>query len=308
MATRLRTYVLVFLAGVVVALGVGVAAGTFLGGGPAESEPGAVDAYRSSSVLVNVSDPSGEVSVDAGTSDRVVVIDVGHRNGIDDATVQPLIEALVSNGHRVRFYDPVTPTGRALNDTLRDAHAFVSIAPSSGFTQGEIRGIAAFEASGGRVLLVQGPQAASTAAGLFGGNFVDPMAPLGGELGVGFGPGYLFNMADNDHNYRSIFATPTGDGPLTEGVDRVTFTGARPVLAGDGAGALVGTDGTVLSTTREAGSHAVVAREDGVVAIGDASFMGAGSVREADNEVLLGNVVEFLVTGAEDPDEPGPGR
>jgi hypothetical protein len=67
---------------------------------------------------------------------------------------------------------------------------------------------------------------------------------------------------------------------------------------------MVGSEGTTLSSTRRTGEYAVAVRNGDVAAIGDTSFLAREDVYEADNEVLVGNLADFLVSGDKEPGAP----
>lgn len=288
---------------------------------PAWSEPAAP--YNGSAVdpadgLASVPAAEGTVEADAATGEKVVLIDMAHGNAVEESDVQPLVDALVDAGHSVRFRGATGPgPDGTLNDSLAGADAFVSIAPNQRFTPAEARGVADFARRGGRVLLVAEPTTASLPTPLAGpvpggqpgaGGTTGTLTQVSSQFDVAVGTGYLYNMAENANNYQHVYATPAGGGPLVEGVDRVVLQRATRVTPASGVGAsLTATDGTRLSSTREAGTYAVAARSGDVAVVGDASVLEPGTVRLADNEAFVGNLVEHLVTGTKRPAPPGSG-
>ncbi|MFC7172905.1 hypothetical protein ACFQL0_05175 [Haloplanus litoreus] len=117
-------------------------------------------------------------------------------------------------------------------------------------------------------------------------------------------------MQENDNNYKSIYAEPASNAGLADGVERVVVREAVPVRTSRGTPVLVGADGTHLSTTRDPGQYAILARsQDGnVTAVGDTGFISRENAYDADNEVLIGNIADFLVNGEKTsgaPKEPG---
>jgi hypothetical protein len=113
-------------------------------------------------------------------------------------------------------------------------------------------------------------------------------------------------MDENDLNYQRVYAEPTGDAPLAEGVDRAVFPSATPVGTAVGGGAVLRPiEGSELSTTRAATEAPLLVRNDEVVMIGDADFLSPDNARRADNDALIGNLADFLVTNDRTP--PGAG-
>jgi hypothetical protein len=114
-------------------------------------------------------------------------------------------------------------------------------------------------------------------------------------------------MENNDASYLSVRVEPDGAATLTNGVEEVVFRGAARVGTADGSTALATAETSRLSTTRESGSYGVAARSGSLAVIGDSSFLEPENADRADNNVLIGNLADFLVTG-ENPDGSfGPG-
>lgn len=261
-------------------------------------DPGAITA--------STPETTGSISMSADASDAVVLVDMGHDNDVSEEQIGPAIRALSRNGAEVRFLTRDQARGPGFNESLRQADAFVSISPQQSFTGEQLAGLSAFADGGGRVLLLGEPMS----MGLTGIFFVPtesgspaPMASVTSEFGMAVGNGYLYNMAENANNYRSVYATPGAGSGLTEGVDRVvlregtTLSGGQPILTA--------TEGTTLSTNREAATYPVAATSGNVTAVGDATFFTETGYQQADNEVLTGNLLDFLVSGDKVAGVPG---
>jgi hypothetical protein len=225
---------------------------------------------------------------DDGTDHR---LSVGSLGGVD-RSVSPLVSALVENGHEVVFYDGGPTSNVKLSQTLEDADAFLTVG-SATYTPTERNTLEQFVDGGGRTLIVSNPGSTGDVAQIAsaGGLYTDP--------------GYLYNLEQNDNNHLGVYAEPAGDSSLTDGVDRVVLRGATPVGSSSGDAVLETTNGTTLSTTRKAGTYGVAARNDNVAVIGDAAFLTPENVHRVDNDVLAGNLADFLVTGEEPTTEFG---
>ncbi|MEF8856376.1 MAG: DUF4350 domain-containing protein [Haloplanus sp.] len=275
-----------------------------------ESDPVTVEnqQFQPGTILPDETAEEGEISMESDATGKTVLVDVGHQNGVTKTQLEPLLSTLVENGHRIRFY---RGQRQSLNESLRAADAFLVASPQQRYTSDELAGIEAFTDAGGRVLVMGDPPSVQVSGGfLFGLGSLQPTAPrttaLGSTYGVGYGSGYLYNMAENDNNYKSIFARPAGDTELTSNVDRVVMREAVPLRTAGATSALVGTDGTRLSTTRDPGEYAVLARSGNVVAVGDTDFVARENAYDADNDVLIGNLADFLVDGEKEPGAPTP--
>ena len=64
-------------------------------------------------------------------------------------------------------------------------------------------------------------------------------------------------------------------------------------------------EGSELSTTRSATEAPLLVRTDGVVMVGDSDFLSPENAQRADNDALIGNLADFLVSNDRTP--PGPG-
>jgi hypothetical protein len=286
-------------------------------GGDANPRPQNPASFQPANIVPQDLGQNGSVSIDAGSDEKVVLIDRAHDNDFEREEIEPMVDALVAQGYEVRFHGGGGPGGAPrsagpgssspLNSSLRDADAFVVISPDRPFTDAAQRGIADFAERGGRVALLGEPTSPSPAiTSIFGpaprSTATSQMTPLSSRFGMSLSTGYLYNMYENGNNFQNVYATASGDGPLTAGVDRVLLDRATEIaVGGDASVAVSATDRTALSTTRQQGRYPVAAVNDNVVLIGDTSFLTPANYQYADNEVLIGNLAEFLVSGEKEP-------
>ncbi|MFD1589017.1 GldG family protein [Halorientalis brevis] len=260
-----------------------------------------------SSHLVDVPDQTGNVTVDAGAESKVVVIDRSHANGFTRAQIQPFVRSLVEAGHEVRFHGSGKQQqfqSKGINRSLRGADALVVIAPQKPFASGEVKGVTDFANRGGRVLMLAEPSRTEVSGGLMSGISVTQVSTeltsIASQFDVAVGTGYLYNMHENANNFQHVYATPPNESQSIEGVERAVFQRATPVAA-NGSSAevlLTATNRTRLSTTRANEQYGVAARSGNATVIGDATFLSPSNYATADNEVLIGHAIEFLVTGS----------
>jgi hypothetical protein len=315
----------VVLVGIV---GVAAAAGPLLetDGSPTTTSTEVPSAFEAGSISVDSSEAAGEVAVQAASSGDVVVIDTAHGNDQSTEKVQTLERVLVENGYEVRYHGsgsnsaaagrtgsiggaPGSESGQSkMNESLRDADAYVIINPSSQYDRSEAASVRAFADAGGRVLIMSDPGSLSIAGllaqalGANTGSSADALTPVSSQFGVGVGSGYLYNMAEYDSNYQTIYASGTNSS-LSEGVDRVSVDRAAPVFASpDATVALTTSADTELSDSGMARKYAVAARNQDVSIVGDTSILDPARLQHADNEVFVGNLIEFLVGGTVQPD------
>ncbi|MFB6103024.1 MAG: DUF4350 domain-containing protein [Haloplanus sp.] len=295
----------VFVVIVVVLVG-GAAVAPYVLGSTSEPEPVTLEneQFQPATILPDETPEQGEISMGSDATGKTILVDVGHENSVSKSKLEPLLSTLVENGHRVRFY---RGQRASLNESLRSADAFLVVSPRQRYTNDELAGVEAFTDAGGRVLVMGDPPSVQVSGGLLFGR-IQPTAPrttsLGSTYGIAYGSGYLYNMEENDNNYQSIYATPASGSGLADGVERAVMREAVPLRTADGTRVLVGSQGTTLSTTRDTGQYAVVVRSGNVTAVGDTDFVSRKNAYDADNEVLLGNLADFLVDGDKRPGAP----
>jgi len=258
-------------------------------------------------VTVAEADAEGEITMDSDAESKTILIDRAHANQISNEKLSTLVNALVANGHEVEYVTQEQARGPEWNESLRDADALLIANPNRPYTPGQLAGVEAFADAGGRVVMLSDP-ASIRQFGIFGSGVQqqsndDPA--LASEFGISAQSGYLFNMHEYQGTFKSVYAAP-GNGPLAEGVDRVVVRDAAAVSTADGQTALRAGERTRLSTTRRAGTYGVAVRSGSVTMVGDTDFLAPESAYVADNEVFIGNLADFLVSGEKTENAPAP--
>jgi hypothetical protein len=291
------------------------------GGGPTEGQniqgqsPGQ---FQPESVNPDVDPETGEIAVDADDGTKKILIDTLHGNAFDRDDIEPVVEALAEAGHTVDF----APSGgsdsggfgssASYNATLQEYDALLVINPTEGFTEAERAGLQTYIDNDGRVVVLGEP----TQTGISGGGLVASLSTtsfgandLTGEYGARMGAEALFNVDDdaNDNGFKSILATPESTSSLSEGVDTVTFENAGYIVRTGESDATVlytAADGTKTLETRRNGTYATVVRNDNMVFVSDSDFVDQDEVYDADNEVFVSNLLDFLTSGDKPDDVP----
>lgn len=306
LATRFGVFVGVVALIVVGAVVVGfVAADT-----PAEPVDATVDNdYYTASDLVRettLQPRSGEIELRPGPSRTVLIATDRPRRD-----VEPIVTALVRNGHEVRFFEagsggtPLvgvsivggiapqpapTADSAELATELESVDGFLVVGDPQ-FESSDVDAVEEFVDAGGRLLVATDSQA-STPFGFGAGDGADSLLD---RFGIAVGNGYLYNMAENDANYQRVYADFDG------GDHQVVVDGATPVWSGDGTPLATTTEATRYSTTREADSFDVAVRSGNVVVVGDTDVVRSTNYNRADNEQLLGQVLTVLTSGPPEP-------
>lgn len=284
----------------------GAAAVPFVSGGDATDVTNLADRQTDvDAVTVPEAEAEGSITMEADAESKTVLIDRAHANQISDEKLSTLTNALVENGHEVEYVSQEQARGPAWNESLRSADALLIANPNQPYTPGQLAGVEAFADAGGRVVMLSDP-ASVQQSGLLGLGVQqqsndDPA--LNSDFGISARSGYLFNMYEYQGTFKSVYATP-GDGPLAEGVDRVVVRDAAAVSTAGGQTALRAGERTRLSTTRRADTYGVAVRSGDVAMVGDTDFLTPESAYVADNEVFIGNLADFLVSGEKTTDAP----
>jgi hypothetical protein len=324
-----RPLALVATFAVVLAVVLGAAAlAPVVTGETRQSMPGVENPqYTDEDLLADRSPGQADVAMDADATNQTIVIDPGidpepRRPGprvlfgalgpeTAEREVLPLVNVLVENGHNVRVYTPPEDRERRsgpprpgaegerlspLGEELADADAFVTF--RTDYSDDEMDDLRAFTEEDGRVVVAREPDDAFEQSGGLASK---------SALGVSVEPGYVYNLEKNDLNYQRIFAESAGESAVTAGVDRAVFPTASPVdVAGNSDSELVPTEGAELSTTRAETRAPVLIQRGNVVVVGDTDFLVPENAQRADNDVLIGNLADFLVTNDRDPSEQAP--
>jgi len=305
--------VLVVVAGTALA---GLAFGSSGGDGAPDGEDidGQAPAQYQPDNVAHEDDPeNGTLAVDGGGEDKRVLVDTRHANQFDGADVDPLVEALVREGHTVDVGAGSEGSGFETgytNATLQRYDALLVIAPTGSFSEREIDGLEAFAEGGGRIVVLGEPRQFSGGGSLSSGSSVRPSADaLAAAFGLRIGSETLYNLDDdaNDNNYESVYGTTTGGDALTAGVERVQFdTAGYLVRTGDSDAEMLvrAVDGTRTADRGVAGEYDVAARNGNFVLVADASLVERSELFDAHNERFVGNLLTFLVSGDKPDDVP----
>ncbi|GGM41980.1 DUF4350 domain-containing protein [Haloarcula argentinensis] len=268
------------------------------GQSPSQYQPDAVNAPA---------DPEeGEISVDADTSDKRILVDTSHGNQVSESELEPITEAVFEAGHTVEYGTSGTAS---FADSLGQYDGVLIVQPLGSYSQAERDALQEYTEDGGRVVVLAEPTQTRLSTGFtqstttvsFGANNATE------RYGVRMGAEQLYNVDDeaNDNNFKAIYASPSDDGELTDGVETITFdTAGYAVMNGDAETKFTAAEGTRTLETRRTGTYATVVRNDNMVFVTDSTFISSSEIYDADNEVFVGNLLSFLLDG-EAPDPGG---
>lgn len=230
---------------------------------------------------------------------QVVLIDYAHNNQFFINEIEPFTRALTTRGAITEIY---TGENFDLENHLKYASAYVIMSPLDIFSSEEIRLVGQFVASGGRLLVFTDP---TRGVAFFDFTFpdIDSANLLLSPHGIAFSGDYMYNLSDNEGNFRNVKFSQFGKHPLTENLGMVVLYGAHSVTTSSGTALLKASSRTVSSLTDSGGNLAgmVISANGSVLAAGDFTFMTTPFFSVADNALLVEQVAEFSLGGERKP-------
>jgi hypothetical protein len=237
-----------------------------------------------------------------------VLVDAAHANQFQLGDIQSLTGALTQRGGGFVLN---TSTDSLASD-LKAASSYLVISPTEAFKPDEIALIKAFVARGGHVVVFTDATRGATQYDFVGNAVasepdVNTADPLLEPFGITVNPDYMYDLDTNEGNFRNVYLASVGKSDLTSGVGKVVFYGTHSLSTKTGSLLLAGGSTTLSSSTdampadtSQAGWAAAALSEDSrVLAFGDFSFLTSPYNTVADNQVLIGNIADFLVKSRE---------
>jgi hypothetical protein len=263
---------------------------------------------------------------------QTVLIDLAHDNNFDVEELNVLMLRLVSRGLAVKFFgaegdleeellgeeepeeadqdeDALNEEeedgeeenleeaeegeeGEDLEEELMVANALIVVAPQEEFSSEEKETINEFVENGGKLLLIADPTRHSR------------INSLSLDFGLIFEPDYLYNMKENEINYRNIFVTEFEENEITKSLEKIVLYTTGSISSADGGIAFVDQNTfSSLVETRKKLSPIALAEESKVLAISDLTFMTEPYNGILDNNKLIANIADWLVSPIEEEEE-----
>jgi hypothetical protein len=230
---------------------------------------------------------SEEPGTETDEERAIVAVDVAHGNLFELDEVSPLASELALRDARVKFYD-----GDELGEALHDTDSFIVICPEGLFSADELEALADFVDDGGRLLLIGEPTRSSQ------------IGRLSLEFGLVFEPGYLYNLEENEINFRNVFVRAFAKHRVTAGIEELVLYTAGSI--GPAERGIAFADEKTFSSvveTRTRLSPMALSGEGNVLAIYDFTFMTEPHNGILDNGLLLSNVAGWLVSAVVEAEE-----
>ena len=257
-----------------------------------------------------------------------ILIDVAHENAFNVDEINPLILRLISRGLTVDFLsieddfaerllgeqkeselEPIIDVSQeeeselALQEmplveveseeiqeeeSITMPNAFIIICPQEEYLRDEIENVKKFVANGGKLLIINDP----TRWGLVNN--------LAYNFGVVFESDYLYNMQENDVNYRNIFITQFVQTDLTKKLSRIALYTAGSISSNN-LGIAYGDENTHSSQieTSKRLSPMALTKKSKVLSIYDLTFLTEPYNGVLDNNQLISNIADWLAIKAD---------
>jgi hypothetical protein len=233
----------------------------------------------------------------------LVLIDQTHYNNFQSGELEPLLQQVSARGGQVEFVTSSDSGG--LDPRLAAAGALVVVSPSTPYSVDEVRRVEAFVARGGRLLVLTDPTRWTQPYDLYSTSttaIIDDSSAANTLLApfdITIADDYLYNLVENEGNFRNILMTSFAASPLTADLTRVAFYASHSIASPSGV-ALITTDEDTLSSRTDLGgglAAAVLAANERVLAVGDLSFVSPPYDAVADNARWIANLADFLTGG-----------
>jgi hypothetical protein len=244
-----------------------------------------------------------EVKQKGGT----VLVDYSHSNQFQANEIQALVDALNRRGAHVDLNSDAS----RLESQLRAASAYVIISPSVSFSADEMVLIRDFVDRGGRMAVFTDATRGLLLYDFFGNPVVNApdvnvVNPLLEPFDITVNADYLYNLVENEGNFRNVYFGSFGKSDLTWGLTKVALYGAHSMESDSGLALLVG-DGKTFSSTTDAApgpdtkqpgwAAAILSKDGNVLAIGDFTFLSGPYSTVGDNATLITDIADFLLSG-----------
>ena len=230
--------------------------------------------------------PSTDFSDNVSEKEKgTILLDLAHDNAFDIEELNVLTSRLISRGLTISFSSKKDEEGD-LEKELSEADTYIVVCPQLEFSKEETETVGKFVNNGRKLLLIADPTRPSQ------------INSISLKFGLIFEPDYLYNMKENDANYRNIFVTEFTENEITKHLEKIALYTAGSITSDNCSIVLVdeNTFSSIIETRRELAPVAL-ANESKVLAIYDLTFMT--DMTEPyngilDNNQLISNIADWL--------------
>jgi hypothetical protein len=236
-------------------------------------------------------EPSTEYSDVYERGKGIILLDLAHDNAFRVEELDVLTSRLTSRGLNIESLSAEDE----LVEELAEVNAFIIVCPRAEFSKEEGEALTEFVSNGGKLLLVADP----TRSG--------EMNSISFKFGLIFEPDYLYNLEENDANFRNIFIIEFKENEITKGLEMIALYTAGSITSANGISSIALVNQKTFSSvieTRTGLSPMALTEESRVLAIHDFTFMTEPYNGILDNNQLISNIADWLASPAEVP-SPG---
>lgn len=231
-------------------------------------------------------------------NNQVVLFDQQHANQFSFAEIKPLTDEIQLLGADWKVFENESD----LSQSLKQANSFVVIAPLISYTPEELNAVNEFVKRGGHLLVITDP---TRTYGFYDPTLTSQSSSLSSTavsnfllnpFDISFSEDYLYNLSENEGNFRHIIFSGFAKNPVVAGLKEIILYSAHSIQTGEVS--LVTGDVNTYSSITDTGGEltAVAGTKDGrVIAIGDLTFFLPPYSQVADNQKFIQNLASSLI-------------
>ena len=211
-----------------------------------------------------------------------IVVDLAHNNHFSLSELNVLFSRVLARGFTIELVRDAAE----LRGALAEANALIITCPRKDFSKETAKAVKEFVTKGKKVLFIADPTRPSKINNVsLGFNLI-------------FEPDYLYNLIENDANYRNIFITQfVKDNLITRDLEKVVLYTAGSISPADKG--ITPVDENTFSSllqARKGLSPIALAKDNKVLAVYDLTFIAAPWNTAADNNRLISNIADWLTS------------
>ena len=227
-------------------------------------------------------EPSTEYSDEYEQGKGTVLLDLAHDNAFDVEELNVLTSRLISRGLTIELLG----TENDLEEELSEVDGFIIVCPQGEFTKEERETVEEFVNNGGKLLLIADP----TRSG--------EINSISLKFSLIFEPDYLYNLKENDANFRNIFITEFRENEITKGLEKIALYTAGSITSANCTAFVDQNTFSSIIETRKELSPMALTNESNVLAIYDLTFITEPYNGILDNNKLISNIADWLAIPA----------
>ncbi|HUV15692.1 MAG TPA: DUF4350 domain-containing protein [Pelolinea sp.] len=232
------------------------------------------------------------VPVQASYSGIKVLFDLAHTNKFTFTEIEALRNLLLQQGAEILELE----IKNDLTDLLNKADAFVVITPVDSYSIKDLEAVENFVQRGGRLLVIADPTRSYSEYDTEREKSVILANEILEPFKISFRNDYVYNLVENEGNYRNIFIFPDSRNSVTRNISQLVFYASHS-LETQSEVLFTGNENTLSSLDDKGNALPVAAMDESgnVLVIGDMTFLTTPYNQVADNYQLVLNISDFLL-------------